>query len=96
MNEEIEEIEQLAECIKALSHPVRIRILQELREGRKCVSELCERIGVSQTSLSQHLSLLRSSGWVRKRKRALYVYYYLSDGGIVSVLKKIHEIIYRL
>ena len=95
MRERIDELAQIAECLKALGHPVRIRILQELRGGRKCVSELSERIGVSQTNLSQHLGLLRSYGWVRKRKKALYVYYSLSDEGIVSVLERIHEIIYR-
>ncbi len=96
MKERIEELDQVAECIKALSHPVRIRILQELGSGRKCVSELSERIGVNQTSLSQHLGLLRSWGWVKRRKKALYVYYSLSDEGIVTILEKIQEIVYRL
>jgi len=96
MRERLDELDQMAECLKALGHPVRIRILQELGAGKKCVSELSERIGVSQTNLSQHLGLLRSYGWVRKRKRALYVYYSLTNEGIISVLERIHEIIYRL
>lgn len=87
------QLEQAAESLKALTHPVRIRILQELREGTKCVSELSERVGVAQANLSQHLSLLRSYGWIKKEKKALYVYYSLSTDEISVVLEKICEII---
>jgi len=89
----LDQLEQIAECLKALTHPVRIRILQELKSGEKCVSELLERIGVAQATLSQHLGLLRSSGWIVKQKRALYVYYSLSDKDISFALKKICEIV---
>ena len=44
--------EVLAECLKVLSHPLRIRILDELSEGERCVSELSRKIGVSQTNIS--------------------------------------------
>jgi len=89
----LEELEQIAESLKALTHPVRIRILQELKAGKKCVSELSEKIGVAQASISQHLGLLRSSGWIIREKRALYVYYSLSDKEISLALRRILEII---
>lgn len=89
IEEKLDELERIAECLKALTHPVRIRILQELVTGRKCVSDLSERVGIAQANLSQHLGLLRNHGWITKKKRALYVFYSLSDGDISSVLKKI-------
>ena len=92
IEERLEQLEQAAECIKALTHPVRIRILQELKTGRKCVSELSEIVGVAQTNISQHLSLLRNYGWITKKKKALYVYYSLSNENISFVLKKVCEI----
>lgn len=89
----LDQLEETAECLKVLSHPVRIRVLQELRRGRKCVSELSERVGVAQANLSQHLGLLRNYGWVKREKKALYVYYFLSDEDISLVLRKILQVI---
>jgi len=95
MNSIESNFEQIAECLKALAHPVRIKILEELEVGRKCVSELSEKIGVSQTNLSQHLGLLKDRGWVKRKREAVYVYYFLSDQGISVVLTRICEIIHR-
>jgi len=89
----LEELEQITESLKALTHPVRIRILQELKTGKKCVGELAERIGVAQANLSQHLNLLRNYGWINREKKALYVYYSLSDKNISPVLRRILEIV---
>jgi len=87
--------EQIAERLKALAHPVRIKILEELGTGRKCVSELSEKIGVSQTNLSQHLGLLKDRGWVKRKKETVYVYYSLSDGEISVALTRVCEVIHR-
>ena len=95
MNSMESNFEQIAECLKALAHPVRIKILKELEAGRKCVSELSEKIGVSQTNLSQHLGLLKDRGWVKRKREAVYVYYSLSDQEISVVLTRICEIIHR-
>lgn len=92
--DKLKQADKVAETLKALTHPVRIRILQELRTGPVCVTELSERVGVSQTNLSQHLGLLRNYGWVRKRKQALYVYYFLSDRDITAILKEIRRLIH--
>ena len=90
-----DDLDQIAECLKALAHPARIRILEELRRGRKCVNELSERIGMAQANLSQHLGLLKNTGWVKRKKEAVYVYYSLSDEGISTALAKICEVIQR-
>lgn len=56
--------EKRIELLKVLAHPVRIKILEELTEGVKCVSDFEEMLEISQPNVSQHLSLLRTHGVV--------------------------------
>jgi ArsR family transcriptional regulator len=56
--------EKRIELLKVLAHPARIRILEELVEGVKCVSDFEETLDISQPNVSQHLSLLRTHGIV--------------------------------
>jgi ArsR family transcriptional regulator len=51
---------QKIELLKVIAHPVRIKILEELAKGVKCVSDLTEFLEVSQPNISQHLALLRN------------------------------------
>jgi ArsR family transcriptional regulator len=53
-------IEQRTELLKIVAHPMRIKILEELTEGVKCVSDFEESLDISQPNVSQHLKLLRS------------------------------------
>ncbi len=57
-----------AEFFKALAHPLRIAVLDELRNGEAGVNDLCARLGVEQSSLSQQLAVLRSRNIVIGRK----------------------------
>ena len=52
------------ELLKVLAHPVRIRILEDLTQGVKCVSDFEASLDISQPNVSQHLSLLRTNGVV--------------------------------
>jgi ArsR family transcriptional regulator len=56
--------EKRIECLKVLAHPARIKILNELVNGVKCVSDFEETLDISQPNVSQHLSLLRANGVV--------------------------------
>jgi ArsR family transcriptional regulator len=53
---------QRIELLKVIAHPVRIKILEELTKGVKCVSDFEEFLEISQPNISQHLSLLRNHG----------------------------------
>jgi ArsR family transcriptional regulator len=57
-------MEKRIELLKVLAHPVRIRILEELTEGVKCVSDFEDFLDISQPNISQHLTLLRTNGVV--------------------------------
>lgn len=75
-----------AEFFKALSNPLRIRILDELRETELTVSELRDRLSVELPNLSQQLSVLRSKNLVITRKQGNNIYYSCSDSNIFYLL----------
>lgn len=77
-----EVLELVAERFRVLSEPTRLQILNVLMDGERSVSELVEETGLNQANVSKHLSLLRSSGYVERRKDGLYAYYSLSDPSV--------------
>jgi ArsR family transcriptional regulator len=81
-----------AEFFKALAHPLRIAILDELRSGEIGVNELSGRLGVEQSSLSQQLAILRSRNIVIGRKEGLNVYYSVRDATVFKLLEVAKQI----
>src|SRR6266540_1806561 len=66
-----------ARIIKALAHPTRLFIVNELSRGERCVCELTDMIGVEMPTVSRHLSLLRNVGILEDEKRGAQVFYRL-------------------
>ena len=66
-----------ARIIKALAHPTRLFIVDELSRGERCVCELTDMIGVEMPTVSRHLSVLRNAGILADEKRGLQVFYRL-------------------
>lgn len=62
----------------ALSEPLRIRVIELLRERELCVCELCEYLGVSQSKLSFHLRTLKEAALVRTHQEGRWIYYSLN------------------
>lgn len=75
-----------AEFFKALAHPLRIRILDELRSGEAGVNDLCARLNAEQSTLSQQLAALRHRSIVVGRKEGQNVYYSVRDAEIFALL----------
>jgi DNA-binding transcriptional ArsR family regulator len=75
-----------AEFFKALAHPLRIRILDSLRHGEVGVNDLCVRLDVEQSTLSQQLAVLRSHSLVVGRKDGQSVLYSVRDPEIFKLL----------
>lgn len=69
--------EARARILKAMAHPSRLLIIDELAAGEKCVCELTEMIGADMSTVSKHLSVLKSAGLVADEKRGLQVFYTL-------------------
>lgn len=69
--------ETRARIIKAMAHPARLFILEKLKDGELCVNELRDLLGLDVSTVSRHLSLLKSEGLVFDEKRGNCVYYNL-------------------
>ena len=81
-----------AEFFKALAHPIRIRILDSLRNGEKGVNELSEILKIEPANVSQQLAILRMRNIVIGRKTGSNVYYSISDKTIFRLLDVAKEI----
>ncbi len=81
-----------AEFFKALSHPLRIRILDALRGGELTVGDLTSKLGVEQSTLSQQLAVLRHRNFIVARKSASNVFYSVQDPAIFRLLDVAREI----
>ncbi len=75
-----------AQVCKSLSSPVRLRILDLLRNGEKSVKELGARIHVSQPNLSLHLKFLWEAGVLERRQQGTAVYYHVAQPEIYDVI----------
>jgi ArsR family transcriptional regulator len=71
------ELERSARAFHALSDPTRLRVLDLLRSGERCVCELTEAAGAAQSRLSFHLGVLKDAGLVLDRRDGRWVYYRL-------------------
>ncbi|WP_228545972.1 ArsR/SmtB family transcription factor [Microcella flavibacter] len=78
--------ERLAELMHALASPVRLRILSALRRGPFTVTELTDRLGVGQTTVSNHLRLLRHLSLVQGDRHGRSIFYSLFDEHVVDLL----------
>ena len=81
-----------AEFFKALAHPLRISILDALREGELTVNEISQRFDVEPANASQQLAVLRNKNIVVARKEGASVYYSVSDRTIFKLLDVAREI----
>ncbi len=75
-----------AEFFKALAHPVRIRLLEVLRHGERSVQELQVALTVDQSTVSQHLAILRAKHVVASRKEGTTVRYAVRDARVGALL----------
>lgn len=73
------EVEPLARLFKALADETRVRIVALLTHGELCVCHIEAALGLTQPTASRHLSLLRASGLVKRKRSGTWVYYRLAD-----------------
>ena len=81
-----------ADFFKALAHPLRISILDALRDGELTVNEISQRFEVEQANASQQLAVLRNRNIVVTRKEGANVYYSVSDKSIFKLFDAAKEI----
>lgn len=82
-----------ARVFKALAHPSRLFILEQLTDGERCVCELTNMIGSDMSTVSKHLSVLKSAGVIQDEKRGLQVYYSLKMPCILRFFDCVGEVL---
>lgn len=82
-----------SKIIKALAHPTRLFIVDELAKSERCVCEIREMVGADMSTISKHLSLLKNAGIVSCDKRGLQVFYSLRVPCVASFFSCIENIL---
>lgn len=80
------DINRAARCLKAMSHPLRLKILCTLGDQSVSVQDIVEQVGTSQSNISQHLAILRDKGILDFNKEANRVYYYIDDKRVIQLI----------
>ena len=81
-----------ARIVKALAHPTRLFIVDELSRGERCVCELTDMVQVKMPTLSRHLSKLKSAGILEDQKRGSQVFYRLRVPCVLNFFKCIEAV----
>ena len=82
-------VELIARRFRAMSEPMRIRLLDRLREGEATVAELTDALGASQQNVCKHLAVLTDAGILARRKDGNRVYYRIADEGVLAICEEV-------
>ena len=94
MNEKVrKKYESRALIIKALAHPTRLLLIDELALGERCVCQLTEMVGHDISTVSKHLTVLKKAGIVQDEKRGLQVWYSLRVPCILNFFGCIEQVL---
>jgi DNA-binding transcriptional ArsR family regulator len=85
--------EARARVIKAMAHPTRLFIVEELSHNEKCVRELTELIGADISTVSKHLGILKESGIIQDEKRGAQVFYTLRVPCVLNFIQCVESVL---
>ena len=84
MQEEI--LKKEVTIFSALAHPLRLKILEKLRDGPCCVCKIIPYVGGEQSNVSHHLAILRRAGIIHSEKRGIEVWYAVTDPRVFEII----------
>jgi ArsR family transcriptional regulator len=87
-----EDIDRASRSLKAMSHPLRLKILCTLGDAEISVQDIVEKVGTSQSNISQHLAILRDKGILASRKDANRVYYRVGDARTLRLIGMMRDV----
>ena len=87
-----EDIDRASRSLKAMSHPLRLKILCTLGDQEVSVQEIVEQVGTSQSNISQHLAILRDKGILSSRKDANRVFYRVGDSRTLQLIGMMRQV----
>jgi len=79
-------IEKVARCMKALAHPLRLKVLVALNDKERSVQDLVEAVGTTQSNVSQHLTIMRDKNILSSRREANQVFYRVGDCKVLELV----------
>ena len=82
-------VELIARRFRAIGEPMRIRLLDRLREGEATVLELTDALESSQQNVSKHLQVLLEAGILSRRKEGTYAYYSIADEAVLALCEQV-------
>ena len=87
-----DDIDRASRSIKAMSHPLRLKILCILGDSEFSVQDIVDTVGTSQSNISQHLGILKDKGVLATRKEANKVFYRVSDERTLKLLEMMRDV----
>ncbi|MCW8831609.1 MAG: metalloregulator ArsR/SmtB family transcription factor [Gammaproteobacteria bacterium] len=87
-----EDINRASRSLKAMSHPLRLKILCTLGDQEVSVQDIVSAVGTSQSNISQHLAILRDKGILASRKEANKVFYRVGDTRTLRLIGMMQEV----
>lgn len=87
-----DKIRMAARCLKALAHPTRLQIVTILGEREMSVQEMVDTLNLSQSSISQHLNLLKDRNALDSRREGTQVFYRVRDKKILKLIDLMHDL----
>jgi len=87
-----EDIDRASRSLKAMSHPLRLKILCTLQDQEVSVQDIVDNVGTSQSNISQHLAILRDKGILASRKDANRVFYRVGDARTLRLIGMMQEV----
>lgn len=87
-----EDIDRASRSMKAIAHPLRLKILCTLGNEEISVQDIVEQVGTSQSNISQHLAILRDKGILTARKDANRVYYRVGDQRTLRLIGMMRDV----
>ncbi len=87
-----EDIREASAALKAMAHPLRLKILCLIGQDELMVQEIVEAVGTSQSNISQHLAVMRERGLLASRKEANKVFYRIDDPRILKLIGLMREV----
>ena len=79
-------VEKVAHCLKALAHPLRLKVIFALNDRELSVQELVEEVGTTQSNVSQHLTIMRDKQILSSRRDANQVFYRVGDCKVLDLV----------
>lgn len=83
--------EQVAEVLKAVAHPIRLKIVELLEAGEMCVGDIVQALGGKQAITSQQLNMMKDKGVLSHRRDGARVYYRIENKNVIKLLHCIND-----